>query len=380
MKSSTPPRLPGTTSPALPQILIVDDTPANIDILVGLLKGPYALTVATRGDRALALCAERPPDLVLLDVMMPELDGLEVCRRLRATPATRDLPVLFLTARSSASDIVQGFAAGGTDYITKPFQPDELLARIRTHLLLRSQRLEIAAKAKLLEELIRIVSHDAANHFAVLSMSLELVQADPRHNVEEYLPMMHAAVRNGLELTTMVRELRRAEDKQAPLWGVPLSASVDEALLILAPRLAAKHIEVTVDVPPGDVMAIRTTLVNSVLTNILTNAIKFSAPGGRVHIQGDVHEDWIALTISDTGIGMTPEVLSQVFDLGRSKSRRGTQGEEGSGFGMSLMKRFVTQYGGAVEVESRDQTAHPDTHGTDVRLWFRRAPSAAGVD
>src|SRR3954462_13689020 len=115
--------------PRRPCLLLVDDTPANIHVLVGLLQADYDLKVATRGEQVLKICAQAPPpDLILLDVMMPEMDGYEVCRRLRATEATQAIPVIFLTAKSEVDDIVHGFELGASDYVSKPFRAPELQA------------------------------------------------------------------------------------------------------------------------------------------------------------------------------------------------------------------------------------------------------------
>jgi putative two-component system response regulator len=128
-----------------PSLLLVDDTPASIEVLVGLLKDDYDLTIATRGAQALQICAKvKHLDLVLLDVMMPEMDGYEVCRALRADPATRDLPIVFLTSKNEVDDIVRGFEAGANDYLAKPVHPSELRARVRTLTTLRAQQLELA--------------------------------------------------------------------------------------------------------------------------------------------------------------------------------------------------------------------------------------------
>src|SRR3954468_14660710 len=203
--------LPSTRRPCL---LLVDDTPANIHVLVGLLQADYDLKVATRGEQALKICTQiPPPDLILLDVMMPEMDGYEVCRRLRAADANADVPVIFLTAKSEIDDIVRGFELGASDYVAKPFRAPELLARVRTHLLIREQQREIAAANNELKEILQIVSHDVANHFGVMSISLELVQRVPPIPFERVQPRMAAAVRNGIALTTLVRNLRQAEEK-----------------------------------------------------------------------------------------------------------------------------------------------------------------------
>lgn len=136
-----------------PRLLIVDDVPQNLQVLAGILA-PFSgqLSAATDGPSALELAREAPPDLILLDVTMPEMDGFEVCRQLQADPRTREVPVIFLTARTQSEDIVRGFEAGAVDYVNKPFHPPELLARVRTHLALkgaldreRAMRLELEA-------------------------------------------------------------------------------------------------------------------------------------------------------------------------------------------------------------------------------------------
>jgi phosphoserine phosphatase RsbU/P len=126
-------------------ILIVDDTPTNLGVISGALTDTYKTKVATNGPKALALAAaEEKPDLILLDVMMPEMDGYEVCRRLKTDPATREIPVIFLTAQTSVEDETRGFSAGGVDYVHKPFSPAIVKARVRNHILLREARAQLA--------------------------------------------------------------------------------------------------------------------------------------------------------------------------------------------------------------------------------------------
>jgi serine phosphatase RsbU (regulator of sigma subunit) len=126
-------------------ILVVDDTPLNISVITGALKDTYRTKVATSGAKALAIAAgSEKPDLILLDVMMPEMDGYEVCRRLKADPATREIPVIFLTAQTEAEDETRGFQAGAVDYVHKPFSPAVVKARVHTHLVLRETREKLA--------------------------------------------------------------------------------------------------------------------------------------------------------------------------------------------------------------------------------------------
>src|SRR6516164_4682435 len=132
-------------------ILIVDDTPTNIGVISGALKDCYSTKIATNGQKALALAsAEDKPDLILLDVMMPEMDGYEVCSRLKADPATREIPIIFLPSQTSADDETHGFEVGAVDYVHKPFSPAVVKARVRNHILLREARAQLAGQLRAL--------------------------------------------------------------------------------------------------------------------------------------------------------------------------------------------------------------------------------------
>jgi PleD family two-component response regulator len=126
------------------QILVVDDTPENVDVLANILRDSHQIKVALNGEKALQIAqSDPPPDLILLDVMMPEIDGYEVCRRLKDDPTTRDIPVIFVTAKTEVEDEMKGFALGAVDYITKPISPAIVEARVKTHLALKNARSQL---------------------------------------------------------------------------------------------------------------------------------------------------------------------------------------------------------------------------------------------
>jgi CheY-like chemotaxis protein len=133
-------------------ILVVDDTPENIDVLVGILKERYKVKIAQNGKEALKLATKKPPELILLDIMMPEMDGYEACQKLKSMEETKDVPIIFLSAKTEMEDIVKGFELGAVDYVTKPFNPTELLARVNTHLTIQQQRVQIEESYTQLEE------------------------------------------------------------------------------------------------------------------------------------------------------------------------------------------------------------------------------------
>ncbi len=130
-------------------ILVVDDTPENIDILVGVLKTDYKVKAAPNGEKALQVVKKSPPDLILLDIMMPVMDGYETCRRLKENPASREIPIIFLTAKTEIEEVVKGFDLGAVDYVTKPFNPTELMARVNTHLTIQQQKIQLAETEKI---------------------------------------------------------------------------------------------------------------------------------------------------------------------------------------------------------------------------------------
>src|SRR5687767_14163734 len=161
-------------------ILIVDDTPANLGVLVETLGAAgYQLMVAEDGEEALAQTAQTQPDLILLDVMMPGIDGFETCRRLKARESTRDVPVLFMTALNETADKVKAFAAGGVDYITKPIEHEEALARISTHLSIRRLQRELQEQNALKKRFMKIASHDLRNPLFLILLDTELARRQP---------------------------------------------------------------------------------------------------------------------------------------------------------------------------------------------------------
>jgi len=357
------------TTPVRPCLLLVDDTPANIDVLVGMLQADYTLKIANRGAKALQICASGETiDLILLDIMMPEMDGFTVCRTLRASAATRDIPIIFLTAKTELEDIVRAFEIGANDYVAKPFRPPELLARVRTHLQLQAQQREINAKNEELKAMLQLVSHDVANQFSVLSMSLELLAHHPGSAPDRFLARMRAATQNGIGLTDLVRTLRRTEEKPLELTAVSLRAVVTEALLLADDRIQAKGLKVTCEVPDVLVQAERFSLTNSVLGNLLNNAVKFSHRGSGISVTATAADGRVTLCVRDQGVGMSPELQAQVFDVKRSRSHPGTEGERGTGFGLPLLERLVHKYGGTVAVTSREQATHPTDHGTEFTI------------
>ncbi|MBF9015673.1 MULTISPECIES: hybrid sensor histidine kinase/response regulator [unclassified Oceanispirochaeta] len=345
-------------------ILIVDDIPQNIQLAAQHLKSlNLKLLYATSGKKALQLLTKNGVDLILLDVMMPELNGYDCCRQIRTNPQWRDIPVIFLTARNEVNDIIKGFEAGGSDYITKPFYGQELVARVRTHLDLKNHRDLLERREVQLKELLHILSHDLRNSLSGITMTMDLAEIE-KAELERYRGRLRDLSTNGLDILDLVRTMLLLEEKPLQLNPVLLNDCIHHCLHLLSTKIKEKKINIVLDLKNDyRVMAEETSLINSVVMNILTNALKFSYSGGTVRINLKENKDKIELIVMDEGTGIPDTLLPHLFDVRKGHSLRGTEGEKGSGFGLPLVKKFMTAYGAELQVESSEA-------GTAIHLLF----------
>jgi len=227
-----------------------------------------------------------------------------------------------------------------------------------------------------LRQLVHILCHDLRNPLAGIQTALDLTVEDPAI-LPEVQPLMQTAIANGLAVIDIVRKLRALEEKKLNLELElhPLKPLIDESLLLLSNRIAAKNLQIHLAVEEQlEVMVEKTTFVNSVLNNILTNAIKFSHPHAAITVSAHRENDRIALSIKDTGIGIPAELLQNLLNMNKSSSREGTAGEIGTGFGIPLVNRLIQAYGGSMRVTSQTESpSDPSRHGTEVVLYLKSA-------
>ncbi|MGK5095214.1 hybrid sensor histidine kinase/response regulator [Deltaproteobacteria bacterium TL4] len=357
-----------------PLILIVDDDSRNLQILGSTLKQEgYQVMVSASGKHALQSLETLRPDLILLDVLMPELSGFEICKRIKANEQTADIPVIFITVKDETDNIVKGFELGAIDYVTKPFQPKELLARVKTHLDLSFSRGLIERQSQEYKELLHILCHDLNNPLWGVAMVLENAEKDPGL-LQQKKGQMLRAITNCLAIVKLVRQVRVLEDKEfeLPLTHLSLKDIVSEAMLMLEDKFLEKQIKAVATIPEGlNILVEKSSLINSVLNNLLTNSIKFSYPNTQILVTGSQDKDHVFLTVQDFGIGIPEAILRNLFDIRKRTSRTGTQGETGTGFGMPLIQKFMKKYGGSIKVVSKDQETFPEAHGTLITLTFQ---------
>lgn len=327
------------------KVLVVDDTPANIDLLLTILEPQgFNVLVATSGEATIRVALQTMPDLILLDVMMPGIDGLETCRRLKADARFSDTPIIFVAARDDTEDVVTAFDLGAVDYIAKPYRHEEVLVRVRTHMLIKVLTDALHVKAAEAETLLHILCHDLQNSVGAAQGYISLI--DKQGMVPEsadYLGETRATVTRALMIIDHVRELRALTTgkRRLALGPVALSECFDAMASIFRLRLAEKR--VTLVAPKGltadhAVVVDEVSFVNGVLNNIVSNAIKFSHPGPTIRFALEDRGPWVRIRLSDDGIGMSEVLLDNLFRTDQPTSRPGTAGELGTGFGMLLIK------------------------------------------
>jgi two-component system sensor histidine kinase/response regulator len=347
-------------------VLVVDDNPQNLKVLGNTLReNGLRVAFAKNGAGALALAKKNPPDLILLDVMMPEMDGFEVCKRLKQEAATKEIPVIFLTAKTEKEDIIEGLEVGAVDYIIKPFNIKELMARVQTHLelkaardtiLLQKEELKQANAAK--DKFFSIISHDLGNLFNTLIGFASLLSAQNEQlsavQKEDFVQRMLQVSKKGYSLLNNLLEWSRSQTGRIAFEPATfnLKEIVVENLELLSSNAKAKSIELSSSISDTITVFADQNMLNTAIRNLLSNALKFTPANGRVEISAKKTDTAIEISISDTGVGISPQDIEKLFRIDMSHTTSGTNDEKGTGLGLILCKEFVEKNGGTIWVES----------------------------
>lgn len=346
------------------RILAIDDTPDNLILLQTILEVEgYEVELVADGVTALSRIASSPPDLIMLDVMMPGMDGYEVTRRIRSNPEIPYIPILLLTAFHETS-VVQGLDAGADDFIRKPYDQDELMARVRSLLRLKHSIDEQRKMARQREDFVSRLTHDLRTPLVAADRMLNLFQQEAFCKISPEMKQAIAAMlRSNHNLMAMVNNLLEvyrfeAGKKTLQFESCDIKEIVLEVVQELSPLAIEKGLSVNVDASDldkqgnaGIVMGDRLEL-RRVVSNLLGNAIKFTDTGG-VNIRlfetdnnGD--KSWVTIEVQDTGYGIASEDMPNLFE----RFRQGKNKRAGSGLGLHLSRRLVETHGGTIEVSS----------------------------
>jgi signal transduction histidine kinase len=366
-------------------ILIVDDMPANLGVLTSHLERQgYIAVVAQGGEEGVERAEFVRPDLILLDVMMPGVDGFETCRRLKAGAATRDIPVIFMTALADTGDKLAGFSAGAVDYVTKPLNGAEVLARIDTHLSLYALRQQLAAQndelqreiaaheetqAALrrsnaeLEQLAYVASHDMQEPLRMVASYLQLVAQRYRGQLDaDADEFIGYAVDGAKRMQALINDLlaySRVATKARPFEPTDCNRALDMAQSNL--RIALQDSGAQVTRGPLPVVMGDPTQLTQLFQNLVGNAIKFKRVDPvQVHIAAEPRDAGWCFTVTDNGIGIEPEYHERIFALFQRLHGRGEY--PGTGIGLAICKRVVERHGGTIAVRSQP--------GEGSTFWF----------
>lgn len=365
--------MPTGTTESKSKILIVDDSLDNLQVLVEILRPEYAVIAAKNGEKALQLAVKEPiPDLIILDVIMPDMDGYEVCRQLKADPRTQEIPVIFGTALHEAGNGAHGFELGAVDYITKPFSMPEVKARIKSHLAMQqlnrdlqhsNQALERATRLK--DEFLANMSHELRTPLNAILGMMEALQEEVFGTVNErQLKAIRTAEKSASHLLTLINDILDVAkigsgEVTLEYSKVDMKHLCSSSLSFVKQQALKKNIQLQTQIPPNlAFISIDEVRMRQVLLNLLTNAVKFTLDGGTVTLEVSVlpsspeTSTYLRIAVRDTGIGITPENIARLFQPFVQIDSALNRQQTGTGLGLALVKQIVELHGGKVGLTS----------------------------
>ncbi len=393
------------------QVLIVDDIPSNLNFLSEVLHVEgIGVLLATGGADALEIARYKLPDLILLDIAMPLMDGYEVCAHLKADPLTRDIPVIYLTARTEPEDILKGFNTGAVDYILKPFNAAELIARVKTHLELKNTTAELKAINLRLEEVVRLRTTEitqANKELTIANRKLEKAYEDlsnldkakdefirhinhelrtPLQGIhgftlileeivespeqKEYIQSINLLVKRLVklsEISLLFTEIK-AKNYKINLRPVLLRNSVMQVMEIFKPDRSKIQF---VHAAPEENLFVKADqrLLNTCMELILDNALKYSSDRGEVSIKIFQDESLVGVEVADNGPGFSTKAMESLYDLFAADNLR--YHSHGFGVGLATVKLILDTFSAKLEINNL-----PDK-GAMVRIIFDNSPVLA---
>lgn len=368
------------------KILIVDDNPKNIQVLGNILRREnYNVEFAVNGQQAINRINDEEFDLLLLDVMMPIMNGMEACKEIRKTRAADELPIIFLTAKSERSDILDGFSAGAQDYIVKPFDSQELLSRVGTHLELKYKKEQLLAKnkelnhanqllkqsEKKLQEMVAtkdlffsIIAHDLKTPFFVLSSHSELlvkhientqsVTSDSK--LLETAKALNTVSKNGKSMLNNLLQWALSQTGKLNFFPeeININSYIEHTVESFSSTAGLKKISIFFSPQQKHFVSVDKHMLDTIFVNLITNAIKFTHQNGKIEITTTCENGFVDISIKDSGVGIKKANISNLFKIENKTKSIGTNGEEGSGLGLILCKEFATANGGDIHVDSTE--------------------------
>ncbi|MBK8397960.1 MAG: hybrid sensor histidine kinase/response regulator [Leptospiraceae bacterium] len=365
-------------------ILIVDDIGENLQVLGNILsKEGYDTSFALDGKQALSAIDKFLPDLILLDISMPIMDGFEVCKILKQEERTKNIPIIFLTAKTEIDNVIHGFSLGADDYVMKPFNSLELLARVRSHvdlkkskdlileqnnqlndvvsqLSLKNEELKLVVAAK--DKFFSIIAHDLKGPVGNLNSFLNFMteQSDKisKENFQKNLHLLQTSSQNIKDLLENLLTWARAQrgDIEYNPDNYDILNLVNSNIHLLESSAINKSVSIINKIQNCMNGFFDYNMINTVFRNLLSNSIKYTKFHGTITIMAIELEKEIEISIQDTGVGMSKTIAEDLFRIDvKHFSTSGTNGEKGTGLGLILCKEFIDKHGGKIWAESEKE-------------------------
>lgn len=356
-------------NPAEFKLLVVDDVQTNVLLLKALLgKEGYGILVANNGQQALEVIRNENPDLILLDVMMPGMDGFEVAERLKSEEFRCEIPIIFLTALDDTQSIVNGFKLGVGDFISKPFRKEELMVRIKHQLSLVAARRIIEEKNEELRKTIAgrdkmysVIAHDLRSPMAsmkmllnTIMMSVEKDKIDP-----DIFDMLEMSNKTSEEVFSLLDNLLKWTKSQlGKLTVIPqkldISGLADGVVEVMNSVAEVKHIKLIRTDHESFFVYVDIEMIKSILRNLISNAVKFSNPDSEIKVGIKAEDGKVIVSVTDSGKGIKKEDQHKLLKDSTHFTTYGTNSEEGSGLGLLLCRDFARKNGGELWFESEE--------------------------
>lgn len=356
-------------NPAEFKLLVVDDVQTNVLLLKALLgKEGYGILVANNGQEALEVIRNENPDLILLDVMMPGMDGFEVAERLKSEEFRCEIPIIFLTALDDTQSIVNGFKPGVGDFISKPFRKEELMVRIKHQLSLVAARRIIEEKNEELRKTIAgrdkmysVIAHDLRSPMAsmkmllnTIMMSVEKDKIDP-----DIFDMLEMSNKTSEEVFSLLDNLLKWTKSQlGKLTVIPqkldISGLADGVVEVMNSVAEVKHIKLIRTDHESFFVYVDIEMIKSILRNLISNAVKFSNPDSEIKVGIKAEDGKVIVSVTDSGKGIKKEDQHKLLKDSTHFTTYGTNSEEGSGLGLLLCRDFARKNGGELWFESEE--------------------------
>jgi len=340
-------------------ILVIDDNPMNVLLATKTLENfGFSTCSADSGALGIKSLENEIPSLILMDIMMPEMDGYEACREIKKVDKWKEIPIIFLTANVHTENLLEGFAAGGVDYITKPFKSEELNVRIKNHIELAESRSTILEMNRSRDKLYSIIAHDVRSPLSGILQTLDAIdQGYINPDSEDFKDIIHQLKNRTQDTSALLSSLLEWTRAQDPTKNIQqkqtnIQLLVNNCAHLLEANAQNKSITISINIDDKIEAFCDEVTIHTVFRNLISNAVKFTQNNGTISIEGKPSEDKVSITVQDSGIGMSTEAIENIFEKNQHFTSTGTANESGTGLGLMLVKDFVKMNKGSIRVES----------------------------